>query len=790
MSAVSILFVACGLTVFILGLQTVVFVPLALYYEWWKKRTLARLKGGALPFVSVIVPAYNEENTIGLSIRSILRSDYPSFEVIVVNDGSTDRTQDQLRPLLDAGKIIYVHKDNGGKASALNAGIVRARGEVVLYTDADSFFRPDTIRNMARWFADSRVDAVCGNDTPIRPENAQQKLLTITTHIGSGFVRRALSVLNVLPIISGNLGAVRVARLRQVGGFSNLWGEDLDLTFKLHAVGARIVFDPGAIVECDVPATVASLWKQRIRWMRSFLKNCRIHRGLFFSPKHAPFSLYLPFNWLSMVVVPLLQVVALFLLPVAITNGLYDSAGIFEIISYLGFILFFMLAVFSTMLDRSWRHLSYIPVYGWLIVPFSYFYNAVLLASLYLERTRSEETWGLQNRRRVDATPVSRRFNRGRVAVALSVLAVAGAGIILTRISATERTTAHRTSVVSVTVATHFDAWEDPARAVASLVENPRAVGLMNVVGVGAGRAEWNNFRWEGHPETWSNDQRSSASDLLEDAVNTFHRSGKGVVAIIDFYAPQFVNAHKDLAAIAADGTRSQEQICFIELVNGEYGRQIVAMATYLARHYEIEAIGLTELEYNRYCYDDRCLASFRSSTGQNDWPRRFLTSTVDRDDPAVGQWKSALMATFLKQIADSVHKYGKRLYVDVPVHLDELSTEGMASGLHYPYLLKFTDALVVWDYFYLDGRPAESSEDVARFFTTRYGSDRVVISIGLWGKKKPVRADGLAIAVQSSLNGGATALWITPSHLMTPAHWDSLHIALGFKQASGSGVP
>ena len=202
-------------------------------------------------------------------------------------------------------------------------------------------------------------------------------------------------------------------------------------------------------------------------------------------------------------------------------------------------------------------------------------------------------------------------------------------------------------------------------------------------------------------------------------------------------------------------------------------------MATYLASHYDLEGISVTELEYNRYCYDDRCLRSFAGSTVSRTWPHRFLSTAIDRENHDLGEWRSRRMAGFLEIIADSVHAYGKKLYVDVPVHEKALTLEGVHSGLSYPMLLKFTDALIVWDYFYLDGRSPSSSVDIAKFFTSRYDPERIIISIGLWGDSRPVSADELSEAVRYSILGGARHLWITPNHLMTDEHWRSLELAL-----------
>ncbi len=781
------LFFAFGLAIFFFGLQTLFFYPLSLYYEVWKKRFFRKHRDPSFfPLVSVLIPAYNEESTIRMCVESVLSSDYPSFEVIVIDDGSTDRTAERIRDYVASGKIRYIWKPNGGKASALNRGIQEAQGEIIVYTDADSLFRPDTLQKLVRWFVSPRIDAVCGNDTPIHPTSALQKLLTITTHIGTGFVRRALSVLNVLPIISGNSGAVRKDLLEKVGGFTEIWGEDLDLTFKLHKARARIVFDPEALVISETPKNLSTLWKQRVRWMRSFLKICGLHKDLFFNPRYFPFSFYLPINWVNMVVVPVFQLMAFVLLPLAIHLGVYRWGGLVDVIAYLGFGLFLVVSVYSTLLDRAFGHLKYIPLYGWLMIPLSYFYNAVLVYSIYKEIRGAEERWEKITRRELEqlgetrAIPFWHRrwtWAIGGTTVLFLFLAL---GLMLRRHHSAVALPPSGAQVPPVfAIATHFDAWPDPEQAIQSVLKRPYQE-IINMVGVSAGRYEWNNFRWKGHEQTWSNDQKAAPYDLLTHAIQKFQAQGKKVVAIVDFYAPAYLKEHPEDAAVGVDGRVSTEQVCFTELVRGKYGRLLVEMITYLAKHYDLKAISLTELEYHRFCYDERCLKLFQERTGERGWPRTFFPRRIDKDHPKIARWRSQLMYEYLREIADSVHKYGKDLYVDVPVDWKRMDHEGIETGLYYPWVLRVADAIIVWDYFYLENRPPETSEEVARFFTERYGATRVILSLGLWGKSHPVSPEELATALYHSLQGGAQKLWITPNHLLTPQHWQRVLEVLG----------
>src|SRR5712664_1035130 len=461
------LFWSFGLVVFLLGIQGMLYLPLTIAYEVWKRRTLRRLP----PFsgrVTVVVPAYNEEPTIRVAVETVLESEYPDLEVIVVDDGSQDRTADRILDLHDQGRIRLIRQRNAGKAGALNTGIAAATGEVVLYTDADSLFLRDTVAKTVRWFADPSIDAVCGNDTPLRTRTGLQKLLAITTHIGTGYVRRALSVIGCLPIISGNLGAVRRRVLEEIGGFRPLWGEDLEITWRLHERRKRIVFDPEPAVLADCPATFVALWRQRVRWMRSYLKVAALHRRLFFRRSKWPFSLYLPINFANMALVPLLQVGLLLGLPLALTRGWLPIEGPWEVASWLGLSFFFAVAIYGILLDRDFCDLLYLPA-GALIVPVSYFYNAVAVYSWWKEMRRADEKW--ENILRLSPTtevPRQWAFAASLVAVAIAAGVTTWTWMMRHRSDAPPPATRLQLAgdesarpAFHLSLSTHFDAWPD-----------------------------------------------------------------------------------------------------------------------------------------------------------------------------------------------------------------------------------------------------------------------------------------------------------------------------------------
>jgi biofilm PGA synthesis N-glycosyltransferase PgaC len=783
------IFLAFGLGIFVLGLQTIVFLPLTIVYEIWKKRFLRKLDQRLAPAVSVLVPAYNEENTIRPCLRSILDSDYPDFEIILIDDGSTDGTLSSVGDLIESGRVKHVSSPHLGKALALNKGMEAARAEILLFTDADTLFLPDTLKKMVRWFSDQRIDAVCGNDRPLAPRTSWQKLLVITTHIGTGFVRRALSVASSLHIITGNLGAIRASTLKALGGFNPCWGEDLELTFRLRKAGKRIVFDPESMVLAECPADLTNLWKQRLRWTRSYLKICRLHKDLFFNPRHTPFSLYLPINFASQIIVPLLQVAALLILPWIWKKGFVSLTGPVSLIAYSGLGYFFLIAIYSCLLDRRAKDLRFLFPFGLLIFPLSFFYNGVVIFSIFKELTGQEERWEtIKRREQVEMIATKKRKP--------SWLPVLSAAAVLLMILATfaflftGRKPGYGTMTIprgTMTVlATHFDTWSRWRDGIDSVLRSPGSK-VINTVAVGAGRVDWTYFKWAPHPENWSNPQKAAKEDILQTAIAIFEKRNWPVVAIVDFYSPLFIRRNPDKAAEGFDGTRSSEQVCFVELVQGEFGRIMLEMIEYLAGNYSLKAIDLTELTYYSFCYCPRCLAVFGRQSGLKDWPRNWISGHVDRRDPRIGLWRSQAMLPFLRTAAGIVHSRDKKIFVDVPVSWENFKDEAREYGLEYSKVLSVADKIVVWDYFDLADEDPAISQKLAQYLLTRFKPQQVVVSLGLWGKGDTVSPQKLAVAAYRTLKGGINSLWLTPNHLISRAHWQELDIVYKFPVSAES---
>jgi hypothetical protein len=243
---------------------------------------------------------------------------------------------------------------------------------------------------------------------------------------------------------------------------------------------------------------------------------------------------------------------------------------------------------------------------------------------------------------------------------------------------------------------------------------------------------------------------------------------------MIDLYAPNYIAAHPEAAARRFDGYRSPDQVSLVELTQGKFGTIILNMIDYLAGHYPIDVISLTEIPYYSFSFTPEDLVSYRDFSGQRNWPRDS-SGMIDRNDPRIWAWKSQLMEDYIRKAAEIVHRNGKDLYIDVPVSWKNFALEGKEAGLDYRRMLKHADKLVLWNYYHLEGKPPEVSRSLSQYMRKNFLDSSYYISIGLWGSNKPADASSLDAAISGTLSGGSSQIWITPNDMLSDAHWDSV---------------
>lgn len=336
-----------------------------------RQSLLWRRYADAAPPITLLVPAFNEELTIAESVRSLLALQYPNFEVVVVNDGSGDRTMEVLResfglqavqrhyeviapcrPIraiyaaVNQPRLLVVDKDNGGKADALNAALNLSRAPIVCSMDADSLLESDALLRAVRPFLEDpeRVVAVGGtiriaNGCRIEhgrvtavgvPRNPLALLQTVEYLRAFLMARLAWSRMDSLTIISGAFGLFRRQAVLDVGGYSHgTVGEDMELVIKLHRhfrqrrTPYRIAFIPEPVCWTEAPETLAVLGRQRARWHRGALETFARHKDMLFNPAYGRIGTF-GFGYILLVDVvgPLVEVMGYLLIPAFWAMGL------------------------------------------------------------------------------------------------------------------------------------------------------------------------------------------------------------------------------------------------------------------------------------------------------------------------------------------------------------------------------------------------------------------------------------------------------------------------------------
>ena len=260
---------------------------------WQAKREARRtFVPGYQPSVSVVIAAYNEAKVINKTIQTLLDSDYPSLDIVVVDDGSKDDTAGIVRRAYGADpRVTILTKPNGGKASALNLGIKECRGEIVVSLDADTMFAPDTIAKLVRHFADPAIGAVSGNVKVGNRSNPLTIWQAVEYITSQNFDRRAFDLLNCITVVPGAVGAWRKDAVVLAGLYSSqTLAEDTDLTFKVRRLGYRIITDNAALAYTEAPDTIRDLAKQRFRWAFGTLQCLWKHRPVLFNPRYGAFG--------------------------------------------------------------------------------------------------------------------------------------------------------------------------------------------------------------------------------------------------------------------------------------------------------------------------------------------------------------------------------------------------------------------------------------------------------------------------------------------------------------------
>jgi cellulose synthase/poly-beta-1,6-N-acetylglucosamine synthase-like glycosyltransferase/spore germination protein YaaH/peptidoglycan/xylan/chitin deacetylase (PgdA/CDA1 family) len=292
------------------------------------KRALVMPVLPTYPLVSVIVPAYNEEVNAVSSLHNLLKTDYPNFEVIFVDDGSKDNTYQKVyNEFSNHPKVKVFTKLNGGKASALNYGIHQSEADYVVCIDADTKLKSDAVSQLMKHFLVPRgkgeVGAVAGNVKVGNEVNMLTKWQAIEYISSQNFDRRAFSLLNAITVVPGAIGAFKKQAIEDAGGFTtDTLAEDCDLTIRIIREGYIIENENDALAFTEAPERLKQFIKQRFRWSFGILQTFWKHKELLFNRQVGWLgSLAMPNILLFQYIIPSVIPLADFFMLVGLTTG-------------------------------------------------------------------------------------------------------------------------------------------------------------------------------------------------------------------------------------------------------------------------------------------------------------------------------------------------------------------------------------------------------------------------------------------------------------------------------------
>lgn len=319
--------------------------------------------------ISVIIPAYNEEKSIKKSIKSVLAQDYPRelFELIVVNDGSTDNTKKICEAYERRGLLKLINKNNGGKAEAVNTGLKSAKNELIYILDADSFADKKSFKSLIGYFNNEKVAAVTSSMKVTSKKNFFEKIQWVE-YLFSIFMRKIMSLFNCIYVTPGPGSIYRKRVLLEVGGFnSETLTEDMEVAFNIQNHDYVIENSLNSIVLTNTPSKLKDLVKQRRRWYTGFIEDSYSYKNLYFNKKKGLLGLLLPSNVMSTFTLLFLTFYSIFLIGEEIFQSLQNYKAVnFDFLTMFNLpnlsLSFYTLNVFS-IIGVLFFFLSLITIY-------------------------------------------------------------------------------------------------------------------------------------------------------------------------------------------------------------------------------------------------------------------------------------------------------------------------------------------------------------------------------------------------------------------------------------------
>lgn len=424
------------------------------HLDWMKETDLA-------PPITIIVPAHNEEKSIRVAVRKLVELDYPELEIVVVNDGSHDRTLEELqqefrlRPVraryisevksapvrafyrseTEPTVVVLDKEAAGSKADAINAGLNVATSPYVCVVDADSVLERDSLlRIMLPVVQDpERVVAVGGivrvlNGSQVEGSHLLARLpkksievIQVIEYLRAFLIgREAWAQGNMLTIIAGAFGVFRTDLVRTVGGYrARAIGEDIDLVARLHRylleLGAsyRISFVPDPVSWTEVPSDLRSLARQRARWHKGLIDVLWMNRDMLMRPRYGRIGCFaLPYLWLFELMAPVIEVLGMATILLAAMLGSLSRPFLLQFLLF-GYAFATMISIGSVLQEEityrrysDWRDMARLISYCFLEhFPYRQMHMFWRLKGLW-QYLRGDHAWGSLKRKGLQSASV------------------------------------------------------------------------------------------------------------------------------------------------------------------------------------------------------------------------------------------------------------------------------------------------------------------------------------------------------------------------------------------------
>lgn len=247
------------------------------------------------PTVTIAVPCYNEGKTLLKTIHSLLDLDYPKdkIKILIVDDGSKDNTWEVAQQFKDNPSVVLIHKENGGKHTALNLAIEKSDSEFFGCLDADSLVHPQALKRIISYFEnDIKTMAVCPSIIAYNPNNFIQHAQSME-YMMSVYIKKTMGLIGGIHVTPGPFSIFRKKVFDDLGSYHKAHNtEDQEIALRMQEHGYKIDHCPDAYVYTNTPDTISKLYRQRLRWIYGFIKNLIDYRRLLFKKKYGTVALF------------------------------------------------------------------------------------------------------------------------------------------------------------------------------------------------------------------------------------------------------------------------------------------------------------------------------------------------------------------------------------------------------------------------------------------------------------------------------------------------------------------